>query len=156
MNLLLYIYLHRCVYTIKFKLMQIIITYNVLSMASSERDLNFKVYTIKSRNYRVHLLNTSFYFLFVDYIYIINYFKCLNNSCGFISTLPVKIKAYSILRAPFVYSKSRENFSVQSHFLFFDINAWKLSEAQAPFYNSLIHNIAIDNSKLWYKLRVLF
>jgi hypothetical protein len=146
MNLLKYIYLHSRVY--KLKSTYFINLYNVLTTANFHRRFNLKITAIKLRNYRLYLLNTSFYFLFTDYIYIINYFKCLNNRCGFLSILPVKIKAYSVLRAPFVYSKSRENFSVQLHFFFFDINALELSDAQLPFYNTLIHNIAIDNSKI--------
>lgn len=151
MNILKSYYLRNLVRKSRIKLIYFTIVYKILAMFNYSFFFYFKSLSVKFYYYRLYLLNTNFYFLFIDYIYLINYFEYLNKNSLALSVLPVKIKSYSVLRSPFVYSKSREAFSVHYHYLFFDIKSWSLSEVYFLFLNKLLYSIQLDNSKIWYK-----
>jgi len=155
MNLLKRSYLQGLVRKSRIKLVYFNIIYKILARFDYSFFFYFKSLPISSYYYRLYLLNTNFYFLFVDYIYLINYFEYLNKNSLVLSVLPVKIKSYSVLRSPFIYSKSRESYSVHYHYLFFNIKSWSLSEVYNLFLNKLLNNIQLDNSKFWYK-RIIF
>lgn len=151
MNLLKHYYLQGLVTSSNIKLIHFTIVYKILAMFNYSSFFYFKSLLVKSLYYRLYLLNTNFYFLFIDYIYLINYFEYLNKNHVTLSILPIKIKSYSVLRSPFVYSKSRESFSVHLHYLFFNIKPWKQSNIYFLFLNKLLDDIQLDNSKFWYK-----
>ena len=72
--------------------------------------------SISMKNYS---LVSLYYFLFIDYIYIINYISFFSRNVPRVFSLPVKMNSYSVLRSPFVFSKSREDFVVNHYCLFF-------------------------------------
>jgi len=151
MNILKNYYLQNLVKKSRIKFIYFTIVYKILAIFNYSSFFYLKSLSVKFYCYRLYLLNTNFYFLFIDYIYLINYFEYLNKSSLALSVLPLKIKSYSVLRSPFVYSKSREAFSVHYHCLFFDIKSWSLSEVYLLFLNRLLYDIRLDNSKMWYK-----
>jgi hypothetical protein len=106
---------------------------------------------IKFLYYRLYLLNVNFFFLFKDYIYFVHYFEHLNKINFTFTILPVKIKTYSVLRSPFVYSKSREHFAVYYYCLFFDLKPWKLSSVYLHLLENSLYNLQLHHSKFWYK-----
>jgi hypothetical protein len=121
MNLLTCAYIKCLAKAPNFQLNCFPIFYKVLFSFNYNLFFFFKLGFIKSAYYRLYLLNTNFYSIFVDYIYTINYIAHLNKGNMCLSFLPIKVKSYSVLRSPFVYSKSREQFSVNYYSLFFSI-----------------------------------
>jgi hypothetical protein len=121
MNILKSYYLRNLVRRSRIKLIYFTIVYKLLAVFNYSSLFYFKSLSIKSYYYQLYLLDINFYFLFLDYIYLINYFESLNKSSSGLSVMPVSIKSYSVLRSPFVYSKSRETYSVHYHHLFFNI-----------------------------------
>jgi hypothetical protein len=123
------------------------IIYKVLTIFNYSLFFYFKFLAIKTRYFRFYLLNVNFYFLFIDYIYIINYISFFSKNVPRVFSLPVKIKSYSVLRSPFVFSKSREDFAVSYYCLFFTVNILHTSDTYFLFLDTLLSNFRLDNSK---------
>jgi ribosomal protein S10 len=139
-----------------FKLSYFTIVYKILMMFIYNYLSYLKMLKVKSYKYRLYILNTNFYFLFIDYIYILNYATNLNNQLCAPVGLPIKKRSYAILRSPFIYSKSKENFSIQLHAFFLDLTYRNLSEMSFFFYSKLLYKIKLDNSKIFHKRKVFF
>jgi len=144
-------YLHSLVKSSNIKAVYLSVIYKVLTIFNYSSFFYLKLVSIKNIYYRFYLIHVNFYFLFIDYIYLVNYLKYLNKNKFSLFSLPIKIKSYSVCRSPFVYSKSREDFEVKYHKLFFNIKPWKLSETYVYFLDMLLSNLKFDNSKSWYK-----
>ena len=110
-----------------------------------------KFLIIKNFYYRFFLVSVNFNFFFFDYIYLINYFSQLNKTELILCSLPTKIKVYSMLRSPFVYSKSKEHFSVSYCHMFFDTKLLKFSDIYFSFLEESFSKIQLYNSKFWYR-----
>lgn len=130
-----------------FKLIYFSIIYKVLTIFNYSLFFYFKFLTIKARYFRLYLLNVNFYFLFIDYIYLVNYISFFSKNSGRVFSLPIKMRSYSILRAPFVYSKSREHLVINYYCLFFNINILKVSSVYFLFFDNLLSKFKLDNSK---------
>ena len=121
MKLLKRIYLNGLVKASIFNVSCFSIFYKVLFFFNYNFFFFFKLAVVKAMLFRLYLLNSNFYFIFTDYIYLINYINHLNKGNVNLSTLPIKLKSYSVLRSPFVNSKSREHFMLNYYCIFFNI-----------------------------------
>ena len=151
MKLLKKTYLKGLVKNFKIKFIWFSIFYKILTISNYSFFIYFKYLTNIGFLFRLYLLNINFYLLFIDYIYLINYVSSYSKDSMIFVQLPIKIKSYSVLRSPFVYSKSREHFSINYYRFFFDLKPWRLSNASFIFLEHLLWNIKLDNSKFWYK-----
>jgi hypothetical protein len=147
MDLLKQSFLYGFVKASNIKLIYFSIIYKLLTIFNYSSFFYFKLLTIKARYFRLYLLNVNFYFLFIDYIYIINYISFFSRNVPRVFSLPVKMNSYSVLRSPFVFSKSREDFVVNHYCLFFNISILHVSTIYFLFLDKLLANFRLDNSK---------
>ena len=151
MKLLKQLFLFGFVKGSNIKLIYFSIIYKVLTIFNYSLFFYFKFLTIKARYFRLYLLNVNFYFLFIDYLYIINYVSFFSKNSPRVFSLPIKMKSYSVLRSPFVYSKSREHLCISHYCLFFNINILNVSFIYFLFLDKLLSNFKLDNSKFLYR-----
>jgi hypothetical protein len=144
-------YLQGLVRNFKIKFLWFSIFYKTLTISNYSFFICFKYLTTMTFSFRLYLLNINFYFLFLDYIYLINYISFYSKYSFAFVQLPIKVKSYSVLRSPFVYSKSREHFSINYYRFFFYLKPWRLSKFNVIFLDRLLWDIKLDNSKFWYK-----
>jgi len=147
MKLLRQSFLYGFIKASNIKLIYFPIIYKVLTIFNYSLFFYFKFLTIKARYFRLYLLNINFCFIFIDYIYIINYISFFSKNVPRVFSLPVKMKSYSVLRSPFVFSKSREDFAVSHYCLFFNINILHPSNTYFLFLDKLLSTFRLDNSK---------
>jgi ribosomal protein S10 len=147
-------YLYLALNSTTFKKSCLGIIYKILIMFSYNFLFNLKILTVNTYGYRIYILNTNYAFLFVDCMYLLSYFSNLSRSLVVPVGLPIKKKSYSILRSPFIYSKSKESFLIQFHSFFFELIYTQRSEILLFFYTKLLSNIALNGSKLSYKRRL--
>ena len=95
--------------------------YKLLTISNYSFFFYFKLKFNVRLSYRIYLSTVNFYFLFLDYIYLINYIKRYSSVHLNLFFLPVTVKTYSVLRSPFVYSKSKEHFEVINYKVFFNL-----------------------------------
>jgi hypothetical protein len=98
-----------------------VVCYKILLISNYNFFRPLKLCSIRYTYYRLYLLNASMVFIFVDYMYLMSYLKYFRKKKLNMFFLPIKIKSYSVLRSPFVFSKSKEQFAVNKHKLFFDL-----------------------------------
>ena len=129
------------------KSMYFSVVYKLLTIFNYSLFFYFKLLSIKHIFLRLYLLNTSFYFLFIDYIYLINYISFFYRGKFCLFSLPIKTRSLCILRSPFIYSKSREHFIIQQHCLYLSLSLFKSAPIYFLFFNQLLLNFKFDNSK---------
>jgi len=122
MNLLKTSVLRNFIIQSESKLVYTTIIYKAFTIFNYSLFFHLKLQTIAILHYNFYLLNVNFYFLFIDYIYLFNYIRNLTRANSYFVSLPIRVKSYSVLRSPFVFSKSREHFGIAYHKLFFNIS----------------------------------
>jgi len=127
------------------------LVYKVLTIFNYSIFFNLKLQLINNYYYKLYLLNVNFYFLFLDYSYLFNYIRYLNKDTLFLTSMPVKIKSFSVLRSPFVFSKSQEHFEIQTFRAFFKIQLWTLSTLYCAFLDHILLRVTLHSSKFWFK-----
>jgi len=147
MNILRRKYIQSFVKFFNFKFIYFLIIYKLIFKFNYSYFFYFKDLLITSVYYRFYLLNVSFKFLFFDYIYFISYVNYINKLSFSLSSLPIQFKSYSVLRSPFVYSKSREHFVVNYYCLFLNIKPSIKSLFYSNFLDRILKNIRLDSSK---------
>ena len=147
MNILRRKYIQCFVRFFHFKFIYFLIIYKLIFKFNYSYFFYFKNLLIESIYYRFYLLNASFKFLFLDYIYFIGYLNYINKLRSSRFSLPIQFKSYSVLRSPFVYSKSREHFVVNYYCLFFNIKPSIKSLFYFNFLDTVLKRIRLDSSK---------
>lgn len=151
MNLLRRCYLYNFFKKSQLKLIYSLIIYKIFIKFNFLFFFNFRSLLITFFFYRFYLLSTNFSFIFTDYIYLITYIFFFNKHNASLFSLPIRTKSYSVLRSPFIYSKSREHFAINYYSIFFQIKFPIASELYFYFLDKMLFNIKLNNSKFWYK-----
>ena len=125
--------------------------YKLLTISNYSFFFYFKLKFNVRLSYRIYLSTVNFYFLFLDYIYLINYIKRYSSVHLNLFFLPVTVKTYSVLRSPFVYSKSKEHFEVINYKVFFNIIPNIKSSLYIAFFDKLISSVKLSQSKFHFK-----
>jgi ribosomal protein S10 len=156
MILLNYLYLYSFEKDLQIKTEFFSVIYKLLNIYNYSFFFFFKRVTLKQVYYRFYLIHINFYFLFIDYLYLVNYLKYFDKFKPSSFLLPIKFKSYSILRSPFVYSKSKEKFEIKYYKLFLNINLFSSCKISLFFFSKLASRINLENSQFWYKQHILF
>ena len=133
------------------KLIYSLIIYKIFIKFNFFFFFNFKSLLVTYFHYRFYLLSTNFSFIFIDFIYLITYLFFFNKLNVSLFSLPVKMSSYSVLRSPFIYSKSREHFAIDYYSIFFQSKLYIVSEIDFHFVDIRLSSLRLKNSKFWFK-----
>ena len=147
MIIIQYKYVKSFIHSFYCKFFYFLMIYKIVFKFNYSFFFNFKAFSIKLIYYRIYLLNVSFKLLFFDSVYFISYIRFFNSFTISTFTLPIYLKSYSLLRSPFIYSKSREHLVINYYCLFFSIGFYKCSSLYLFFIYRFFSNISLNSSK---------